>query len=170
MDSTSPLADSVDIAVTSIALPPDTLRINGAGTNTYLTYDYAGTRWMIENSREAGATSIGYNNGAEGQNHYYTNTQAQSACPPNYSLPTVEDINKLFVYLLSCDNTERYPWSVLELVGQRWALTWSDYGSYNVLWVAGSPQLYGYGSSRFIVDGAPLSNNLASVRCVLTGQ
>ncbi|MDR1632331.1 MAG: Ig-like domain-containing protein, partial [Dysgonamonadaceae bacterium] len=27
MDSTSPLADSVDIAVTSIALPPDTLRI-----------------------------------------------------------------------------------------------------------------------------------------------
>jgi hypothetical protein len=171
-------ADSVDITVTNssiAAMPQDTVRINGSGANTYLTYDYGGTRWMIENSREGTATAIGFkdsDNNIKGQNHYYTNTQAQTACPPNYSLPTVEDINKLFVYLLFGSENELYPWSIFELVGQYWeGVGWVDYGMSNVLWVNGAPMVYYYSFTNrsLLVDTLPGATNQASVRCVFTG-
>ncbi|GHT87966.1 hypothetical protein FACS189474_2190 [Bacteroidia bacterium] len=95
---------------------PATMHI---GNNDYLTYDYSGSIWMVQNLKEGSSgTNIKtqYNVGGTpdpdvqtnptvGQlGYYYNAASAQSACPTGWHLPTLSEATELCEYLNSTPN------------------------------------------------------------------
>jgi hypothetical protein len=69
------------------------------GENYYDTYDFNGTTWMVQSSKEGNWSFDRYNNDDEKLRCYYLQDDAPSACPDGWGLPTIYQVTKLFNYL-----------------------------------------------------------------------
>jgi hypothetical protein len=114
-----------------IARASGTLRVLGDGQpgpdlqgekGTYHTYVFPediGT-WMITNSKEGTPTAKQYPGHEEGERgYYYSTSDALTACPNNWSLPTYEQAGRLFKYIgLYLSNSHALlPWRDTGLAG-----------------------------------------------------
>ena len=62
------------------------------GANTYTTYNYDGTVWMVTNSKEGTPTATTFPGHEAGENgYYYNSTDKLTACPAGWHLPTLAE-------------------------------------------------------------------------------
>ncbi|GHT00206.1 hypothetical protein FACS189421_11970 [Bacteroidia bacterium] len=91
-------------------LPPNTAPVNAhIGSKDYLTCDFNGDTWMIQNSEEGTAIAQYYDaNPALARGFYYTRAQSMSVtpedtpCPAGWHLPTYDEGTNLLNF---CNNT-----------------------------------------------------------------
>ena len=113
------------------------------GNNTYKTYTYGTTTWMVENSREGTAyyasTYGGTGGGTNGK--YYTwaqANQANNACPAGWHLPTVAESENLITWLHSHPTHMSNAWwfdvDSNALAGMYW-VGWKQWNRYGAWWI-----------------------------------
>ncbi|GHT88690.1 hypothetical protein FACS189474_4370 [Bacteroidia bacterium] len=132
---------------TAIAILPSTPRLDHIGSNDYLTYDFNGDRWMIQNSKEGTAIAQMYDGNPEmARGFYYTRTQSTSVnpadtpCPGDWHLPTYEEGVNLMNYVQNNPNGAA-AWSlVFDGRGRAGTLdytgTFFAWGADGLLWLA----------------------------------
>lgn len=70
------------------------------GSKSYLTHQYGGRCWMVENSKEGTATATYYGQmnrfkSSDYGQYYYAYANANTACPKGWHLPSVEEFEDL---------------------------------------------------------------------------
>jgi len=142
------------------------------GNNIYKTYDYDGTVWMVENSKEGTSTAQMYNNNASQVNgYYYTYAQAAGACPSGWHLPTQAEWTALMTWV-NANKTDPAAAFWITSAGSAFAggsgggSTWYGWATVGYWWSAGaSSQHYFAGMGGMLGPGAT-TGDWFSVRCV----
>ncbi|MDR1632954.1 MAG: Ig-like domain-containing protein [Dysgonamonadaceae bacterium] len=177
LDGLPVLYDSVNVTVKDIGLPDDTARVVIAG-NSYLTYNYNGTVWMIENMRgdadENDPPKATYyeNDATKRYSAYYTRTQALKLCPTGgeWQLPTKNDAEELDLYLTRvATEQEKVEWRAKGLNGRYVGSTptWTQYDVYGFYFLRDAHMTIVQTKTGFTYETWSNGNNLwHHVRCV----
>ena len=153
------------------------------GNNTYKTYKYGNTIWMVENSREgadyAAATKypFGGQNRPDGNTdpdngYYYTWDNAKHACPASegWSVPKEEDWDDLKANHVNTDPTaDKAKWWVDKNYGAfagRYNSNWIGWRVHGAWWCYTAPRNLQVGISRLAGISTANTPHWASVRCV----
>jgi uncharacterized protein (TIGR02145 family) len=90
---------TLDILPGAIVEPTNVL----IGENYYDTYDFNGTTWMVQSSKEGNWSFDRYSGNAGRMRAYYLHADAESACPDGWSVPSAFQARQLVLYLQSSD-------------------------------------------------------------------
>ena len=159
------------VTVTAAKNPDDTVD-EKIGNNTYKTYDYNGTVWMVENSMEGTSSAQMYNNNASQVNgYYYTYTQAAGACPEGWHLPTTIYWNNLLAWVNANKSHNAAKWWITDtgsaFAGYRSSDdTWSNWGTHGYWWGAGASNQGCYANTGGMYGPGTGAGHWFSVRCV----
>jgi len=142
------------------------------GKNTYKTYDYNGTVWMVQNSME-GTSSAQMHNGdpSKVNGYYYTYDQAAGACPAGWHLPTQDEWEALKTWVNANKSHNAAKWWITDagsaFAGDRSSNgTWYNWGTGGLWWSAGA-SYQRYDASTGGMNGPyTLAGYWFSVRCV----
>ena len=130
--------------------------------------------WMIDNSREGTSSGHGPTYAANGElGYYYTYTQATTACPAGWSLPSASD------WLLLSNYMKIGVATTAELYAFLGPSSWAGYATtpgvtYSTSsqflarwWGAGNASAWADGTRFIAITSATPSNAIYTVRCVL---
>jgi hypothetical protein len=110
------------------------------GSNEYLTLDFGGDVWMVENSREGTAQATSYADDGERIHSYYNKAHANfyHSCPGgNWHVPTLAEANHLLQTLAqSTDNSIQY-WIGYDNMLGWWNSSngWEYWGDFSRYWI-----------------------------------
>jgi uncharacterized protein (TIGR02145 family) len=158
------------------------------GNRLYLTHEYGDKCWMVENSREGVYSSVGFGLDENGERiggfqsteftsgdygYYYTYTNAPSACPAGWRLPTNAEINSLITALGGNGVTDSNKWWRMEsegaFAGTYNMAQWWYGGKTGYWWYASGSNVYYYlmeSNFSFTIGNSIDAGHWYSVRCV----
>jgi hypothetical protein len=155
------------------------------GVNEYLTYNYDGTVWMVENIKEAPANGQGYkttynddgtdisvNEGnamaAGERGYYYLRTAATTICPAPWFLPDPASAQSLNQYLSTpvASDYEKEWWFSNNNRAGRFGGPWMEWDRASFTWINYNYLITVDNSSPYIglIQGG--GNQYFSVRCI----
>lgn len=147
--------------------------------NVYLTYQYGTDCWMVSNSKDGTATQTTYSGKTASVNgNYYTWSNAATACPTGWHIPTTSEWESLRSALNADKTATDTQWWFVStsnaFAGSYYtsSSSWSGWDSYGYWWGNGSTnQAYQASSGSSGLVSSSTNNNssaLNSVRCVQT--
>jgi uncharacterized protein (TIGR02145 family) len=156
------------------------------GNNTYNTYNYNGTVWMLEALKEGEDDGVNiktsYNEGGNpdlgagypsaGERGYYYNwTAAQTACPEGWTLPSLSDWATLGNYLNGTTSTpiEKSGWFSTNTLGgyqQVSSGTWNFWGATGYIWLSAGMRGYWTGASATVNNPGSGVGYMMTLRCI----
>jgi hypothetical protein len=103
----SDLQAQMAVKVVGKALPSSGIIVQKMGNRDYKTYNFGGTEWMIESSREGETTDTIYP-GTSFVHYYYTHANKTTACKDGWQLPTIQQANDLMLYMSAMSTEEEF--------------------------------------------------------------
>ncbi|MDR0866606.1 MAG: Ig-like domain-containing protein [Candidatus Symbiothrix sp.] len=153
----------------------------------YLTYNFDGIVWMVENLKEVPANEEGYkttynvdgtadlnvnegNPAIPGERGYYYHSSAPATiCPAPWRIPSTDDYHALRASLLASDAVTQSEFAMftsdIYFAGRNYADSWRNWGSHLIL-RSGSLSTATITRTEMSYAGEPSAITYASVRCV----
>jgi hypothetical protein len=158
---------TAEIEIEVLPVPVLVTQPETIGKNTYQTYKYDNTIWMVEDLKEGTYTYDRYDNDPNKLTYYYSRSQANVACPAGWALPSVQDASALVTYInLYASPAETSCWTAPSVLkGNCNSTNWEGWGTTTLWWTTTLGESIGSISSSLSISNAG-EHRLRPIRCI----